>query len=82
LQQLDAMDLIDVVTPALKRFADRQGRMPHNWEELVIAEHLAGVPRDPTGVPLVVNSSSGRVDVSPKSSLWPLPGETAAGPGQ
>jgi tetratricopeptide (TPR) repeat protein len=79
LKQLDAMDAIDQVTMLLKRFRDREGAMPKTWQELVAAERLPGVPVDPAGVPFVVDTATGRVDVSNKSPLWPLPVEPAPG---
>jgi len=79
LMQLDAMDLIDRTTPVLQRFVAREGRMPRSWQELVTAERLPGVPTDPTGVPLTADAA-GRVSVSQKSTLWPLPIEPKAGP--
>jgi hypothetical protein len=41
----------------------------------VTAERLPGIPVDPAGVPLVVDTVTGRVDVSKQSPLWPLPAE-------
>jgi tetratricopeptide (TPR) repeat protein len=79
LRQLDAMDLIDRTTPALRRFMAREGRMPRSWQELVVAERLPGVPTDPTGVPLIADAT-GRIDVSRKSDLWPLPLEPEVKP--
>jgi hypothetical protein len=75
LKQLDAMDAIDQLTIAMQRFRDRQGRLPRSWQEFASAERLPGVPLDPTGVPFVVSPATGRIDVSPKSTLWPLPAE-------
>ena len=80
LQQLDAMDAIDELTRVLQRFKDREGRMPRTWQELVSAEHLRGIPVDPTGVPFVVDATTGKVDISPQSPLWPLPAEPKVGP--
>jgi tetratricopeptide (TPR) repeat protein len=75
LQQLDVMDLIDALTPALKRFTEREGRPPLNIQEFAAAEHLRGIPTDTTGVPLVIEA--GRLDVSVRSALAPLPAEPA-----
>ena len=73
LQQFDAMDTIAQLTPVFRRFVDRTGRFPQSWEELAQAEGLPRVPTDPTGVRFYFDPKIGRIDVSPKSSLWPLP---------
>lgn len=79
LQQLDAMDALDNLTGALKHFEASKGRAPRNWQELSAAERLSpGALVDPTGVPFVVNPSTGLLDVSEQSSLWPLPTEPRA----
>jgi len=75
LQQLDAMDAIDALTPVLQRFIDRERRIPRSWQELAAVERLRGVPADPTGVPFVFDPKVGHIDVSRKSILWPLPVE-------
>jgi len=73
LKQLDAMDMIDELTPVLRRFIDREHRLPASWQELAAAEHLPRVPVDPTGVPFVFDAKAGRIDVSRQSALSPLP---------
>jgi len=73
LQQLDAMDTISQLTPVLRRFVDRERRYPNSWEELVQVEGLPRVPTDPTGVRFFFDPKVGYIDVSPKSTLWPLP---------
>jgi tetratricopeptide (TPR) repeat protein len=75
LQQLDVMDLIDALTPALKRFTEREGRPPVNIAELARAEHWRSIPTDQTGRPLVIEA--GRIDLSAGSTLAPLPAEPA-----
>nr|AXL05303.1 hypothetical protein A3J29_11810 [uncultured bacterium] len=77
LTQLEALDAIDRLTPVLQRFIDRERRLPKSWQELVAAERLAGVPADPTGVNFVFDPAVGHIDVSRKSTLWPLPGQAA-----
>ena len=79
LRQLDAMDAIDQLAASLQRFKDREQRMPRTWQELVTAERLPGIPVDPAGVPLVVDTVTGRVDISKQSPLWPLPTEPKVG---
>src|SRR5688572_7885802 len=73
LQQLDAMDTIAELTPVLERFIKREQRYPRSWEELVQAEGLPRVPTDPTGVRFYFDPKVGYIDVSRKSTLWPLP---------
>jgi len=73
LQQLDAMDTIAQLTPVLRRFVERERRYPGSWEELAQAEGLPRVPTDPTGVRFFFDPKVGYIDVSPKSTLWPLP---------
>lgn len=81
LAQLDAMDMIAELTPVLQRFIDRERRIPGSWQELAQAEHLARVPADPTGVPFVFDPKVGHIDVSKKSTLWPLPLDKMQSPG-
>jgi hypothetical protein len=76
LMQLDALDAIDWLTPILQRFIDREKRLPRSWQELAAGEHLKAIPADPTGIPFVFDPKVGRIDVSKKSILWPLPGQT------
>lgn len=80
LQQLDAMDAIDKLTPVLQRFITRERRYPRSWQELATVEGLPGVPTDPTGVPFYFDSKVGYIDVSRKSALWPLPREQRTAP--
>jgi hypothetical protein len=76
LSQLDAMDTIDKLAAIVQRFIERQGRPPQSWQELAAAERLRGIPLDSTGQPFELDPSSGRISVSRKSILWPLPTET------
>lgn len=73
LLQLDAMDQIAELTPVLQRFIEREHRVPQSWQELAVAEHLPRLPADPTGVPFVFEPRVGHIDVSRRSTLWPLP---------
>ena len=75
LLQLDALDEIDAYTDAVDRFAQRAGRPPSAWAE-VLAGATAG-PLDPAGHPYTLQHGSGVVAVAPQSPLFPLP----AGPG-
>lgn len=81
LQQLDAMDQITQLTPVLRRFVERERRLPKSWGELAEAERLPRVPADPTGVPFVFDPKVGYIEISRKSRLWPLPTEAQLPPG-
>lgn len=80
LTQLDAMDQIDSLNEAVGRFASRTGRAPQSWAELAAAERWRGVPLDPARVPYVLDTAAGRVRLSPRSPLWPLPTEGPSPP--
>jgi hypothetical protein len=73
LMQLDAADFVDQMQVEVNR-ARAAGMAASTWEDLVRAGRLAGIPVDPTGVPLQLDPS-GHVDVSPASALFPLPDE-------
>jgi hypothetical protein len=79
LAQLDAMDVVDELNRLSQQFSARAGRPP-TGQELVRAARLPGAPLDPTGVPYVLDAKTGRVDVSQKSTLWPLPYAPVADP--
>lgn len=78
LQQLDAMDVLDLLNTAVARFTAREGRTPRDWRELINGERLRGVPLDPAGVPFVLDPASGRIGLSRESPLWPLPTDMPA----
>jgi len=73
LMQLDALDAIDQLSAIVARFKAQIGRLPSSWTELVSARLLPGVPLDPSGLPLVLDATTGFVDVAEQSPLWPLP---------
>jgi tetratricopeptide (TPR) repeat protein len=73
LKQLDAMDVIDQLNFMVERFRQREQRLPKNVDELVIADRLRGMPVDDSGLPYVLNATTGKFDVHQKSPLWPLP---------
>jgi tetratricopeptide (TPR) repeat protein len=79
LAQLDAMDLLDELNRASQRYTAREGRPPQTWKDLVIGERLRGIPLDQTGTPFVLDPATGHIDLSRKSTLWPLP-TNQAGP--
>jgi len=78
LQQLDTMDLIDVVQRAVDAAAPRTGKLT-NWQELIRAGVLRGVPVDRAGVPLGIDHEA-RVHIAVMSPLYPLPTDLQSGP--
>lgn len=73
LMQLDVMDFTDDLQKRIETFAAGAGRAPSNWETLIRANVIPGVPLDPTRTPYELED--GRVRLSRKSSLYPLPVE-------
>jgi hypothetical protein len=67
LAQLRALDDIDALQKQVDEFAARTGRVPTRWNV---------APRDPSGTPYEIDAN-GRVSLSPRSSLFPLPAEPA-----
>jgi hypothetical protein len=74
LLQLRALDQIDVLQKAVDAFTRRAGAPPRDWAALARANGSAGVPLDPAGAAYEL-SPDGRVSLSRRSSLWPLPEE-------
>ena len=73
LEQLDAMDSIDELTKSIEGFVATHGRPPKDWREIVILQRWRGLPVDPTGTLFTLDPTTGKVDISPNSKLWPLP---------
>ena len=73
LVQLQALDTIDALQQAVNDHITRIGEKP-DWQTLVRARVLRGVPLDPTGTPFML-TPDGRVQLSPSSRLWPPPEE-------
>jgi hypothetical protein len=73
LSQIDAMDVVDELNKISQRFTSREGHPPKEWRELIAAERLRGLPLDATGAPYELDPATGRIDVSRRSTLWPLP---------
>jgi len=73
LEQLDVLDLIDGVQRAVDIARPRTGTLT-TWPGLIRAGVLRGVPLDPAGVPLDIDSD-GQVHLSVKSRLYPLPSQ-------
>jgi hypothetical protein len=75
LEQLDALDAIDRLQEVVDK-ARRAGLPPpYSWDALRIAGSLRTAPLDPAGTPYTIESTSGRVTLSPVSPLAPLPTE-------
>lgn len=72
LLQLQALDAIDALQRAVDDYTRRAGPVP-DWQALVRARVLRGMPLDPAGTPFEL--TNGRVELSKRSSLWPLPDE-------
>ena len=75
LVQLDALDQIDQLTALVDRARAGGAAAPWSWVLLFERGLLAQLPIDPTGEPYAIDMNTGRVDVSGRSSLWPLPKE-------
>jgi tetratricopeptide (TPR) repeat protein len=73
LEQLDAMDGIDFIERIVQQYRERTGVLPSSWDEMIRARLLRAVPSDPTGIPLQLDPSTGKVTLDPSSSLNPLP---------
>ena len=78
LQQLDALDMIDLLADRARGYQQRYGVVPRSWNDLIAAGLLRGVPADPAGYPFVLDAASARVTISPQSTLNPLPVEPIA----
>jgi hypothetical protein len=71
LAQLRALDDIDGLQQLIDRVKAGTGQPPVDWQALVRARVLSGIPLDPAGTPYDL-SADGRVTLSPASSLYPL----------
>jgi len=75
LKQLDAYDEIEAVQKIVDDFIAREGKPVSDWQTLIRAGVLRGIPADPLReVPLEIDAG-GRVRLSPRSPLFPLPDE-------
>jgi tetratricopeptide (TPR) repeat protein len=77
LLQLRALDEIDALQRAVDGYTRRAGQPPSDWNALVRAGILRGVPIEPGGTPYELGPG-GRVRLPPTSPLYPLPAEPAA----
>ncbi len=80
LQQLDALDFIESVQARVNEARARTGRAFGDWNSLIQAGAIPGLPVDPAGVPYDIDAN-GVVSLSKKSSLFPLPDEPKRIPG-
>jgi hypothetical protein len=73
LQQLDAMDQIDILQNLVTSYERRFGRKPTGWDDLRQAGYLSGraAPSDPTGAEY--QFADGVITLNRKSRLYPLP---------
>jgi hypothetical protein len=74
LTQLRALDQIDSLQLAVDGFTRRAGRPPSTWQEVGRLNNWTGVPLDPAGAPYEL-TREGRVEMSQRSPLAPLPAE-------
>jgi tetratricopeptide (TPR) repeat protein len=74
LAQLTALDQIDALQKLIDQVTKRNGAPPAGWTPLLGGRPLPGVPVDPAGTPYEIDAS-GRVQLSMKSPLFPIPQE-------
>ena len=74
LMQLAALDMIDQLQPIVDAIASRDGHPPADWTPVAQAMRWRALPADPTNTPYEIDRS-GRVTVSKRSRLFPLPVE-------
>ena len=70
LQQIDALDAVDVIAAAARAFRDVVGRWPSSLEELRRVRLLQANLVDPAGVPFDYNPETGRPSLARSSPLW------------
>jgi hypothetical protein len=70
--QLQALDQIDQLHGLVIRAGIPAGRRV-SWSDLIRTGMLPGVPVDPSGTPYQLDADTGRVSLSPSSSLNPMP---------
>jgi tetratricopeptide (TPR) repeat protein len=63
LRALKVDEAVTVLQTAVTRFGERTGRLPSSMSELVLVEHLPGIPVDPDGHPYIL-TREGRIQVS------------------
>ena len=80
LQQLDAMDAVEVLQRLVNAWVATRPPQPYTWEAMVAAGRLRGVPTDAAGTPFKLGMYSATVAVGDESPLRPLPTENLPGP--
>jgi hypothetical protein len=75
LLQLQALDEMDLIQKTLDALAARLGAPATSWETVVRSGVYPGIPVDPTKRTRYQLTTEGRVQLSPASSLNPLPTE-------
>jgi tetratricopeptide (TPR) repeat protein len=73
LAQVQVLDDLDYLDGAVDRYRQVAKANPSSWDDLGRAGLIRALPRDPTGLPYLLDAATGRVDISPKSTLSPLP---------
>jgi tetratricopeptide (TPR) repeat protein len=79
LLQLDALDALDAIDERVSAYRRALPDAPLDWEHLVGAGYLRGVPADPTGIPYEL-ARDGEVSISRESRLWPIPAQLRGRP--
>ena len=74
LLQLQALDQIDQLEAVIHTYAPTTGEQ-YSWTGLMQRGVLPGQPVDPVGAPYVLDPVTGRVTVSERSPLFPMPAE-------
>jgi hypothetical protein len=74
LSQLTALDQVDALQNLVDQVTKRDGAPPATWAPLLDGHPLPGIPVDPAGTPYEIDAS-GRVRLSMKSPLLPMPDE-------
>jgi hypothetical protein len=77
LQQLDALDAADALQRAVYAWIAGGAARPLTWPAMIRAGRLRAVPADPSGAVFDLDADTGRVSVAEKSSLRPLPADSA-----
>lgn len=72
LLQLDALDQIDALQRLVDSLETPAGRRI-TWNDLVRRRLLSAPPVDPSGEPYVLDADTARVQISPQSTLNPMP---------
>ena len=73
LQQIDALDFLDLLQVRIETYNRTKGQYPGGWGDLVRERLIEGIPVDPQKVPLVFDPVAHRAVLSPESPLHPLP---------